>query len=93
MFGAGKGVTPNYVHTGDKANWSKRMVDYDSEKHTGTPGTTWDYYEAYTNDQISDTSFPKYVWEYFTTEAKYLEFLQTLALVTGTDVTIGGLWR
>ena len=91
VFGAGKGVTPTYVYTGDKANWSKRMVDYNSEKHTSEgKGTTWDYYEAYTNDQISDTSFPKYVWEYFTTEAKYLEFLQTLALVTGTDVTIGG---
>ena len=90
VFGAGKGVTPNYVYTGDKANWSKRMVDYNSEKHTGTPGTTWDYYEEYTEAQIADTSFPKYVWEYFTTEDKYFEFLQTLALVTGTDVTIGG---
>ena len=80
VFGAGKGVTPNYVHTGDKANWSRRMVDYNSEKHTGTPGTTWDYYP-------DDHS---YVWEYFATEDKYLEFLQTLALVTGTDVTIGG---
>ena len=103
VFGAGKGVTPNYVHTGDKANWSKRMVDYNSEKHTSEgKGTTWDYYEAYTNDQISDTSFPKYVWEYFVDDAdqsaanyksgedKYFQFLQTLALVTGTDVTIGG---
>ena len=91
VFGAGKGVTPTYVYTGDKANWSKRMVDYNSEKHTSEgKGTTWDYYEAYTNDQISDTNFPKYVWEYFATEDKYFEFLQTLALVTGTDVTIGG---
>ena len=91
VFGAGKGVTPNYVHTGDKANWSKRMVDYNSTKHTSEgKGTTWDYYEAYTEAQIADTSFPKYVWEYFTTEDKYLEFLQTLALVTGTDVTISG---
>ena len=80
VFGAGKGVTPNYVHTGDKANWSRRMVDYNSEKHTGQPGTAWDYYPE---DH-------KYVWEYFATEDKYLEFLQTLALVTGTDVTIGG---
>ena len=80
VFGAGKGVTPNYVHTGDKANWCKRMVDYNATKHTGEPGTTWDYYP----DNHA------YVWEYFTTEAKYLEFLQTLALVTGTDVTIGG---
>ena len=80
VFGAGKGVTPNYVHTGDKANWSKRMVDYNATKHTGEPGTTWDYYP----DNHA------YVWEYFTTEDKYFEFLQTLALVTGTDVTIGG---
>ena len=80
VFGAGKGVTPTYVYTGDKANWSKRMVDYNATKHTGEPGTTWDYYP----DNHA------YVWEYFTTEDKYLEFLQTLALVTGTDVTIGG---
>ena len=90
VFGAGKGVTPNYNNTPGADNRSKRMVDYNSEKHTGTPGTTWDYYEAYTEAQIADTNFPKYVWEYFTTEDKYFEFLQTLALVTGTDVTIGG---
>ena len=80
VFGAGKGVVPNYIHTGDKTNWSKRMVDYNDSKHTGEPGTTWDY---------TDDSH-QYVWEYFYPEAKYLEFLQTLALVTGTDVTIGG---
>lgn len=102
VFGAGKGITPNYVQTGDKENWSRRMVDYKSTKHTGEPGTTWDYYEAYTEDQIADTNFPKYVWEYFVDDAnpsatnyksgkdKYFEFLQTLALVTGTEVTIGG---
>ena len=92
VFGAGKGVTPNYVHTANKTNWSKRMVDYNPTKHTGELGTTWDYYE----DNHA------YVWEYFvddadataanykTGEDKYLEFLQTLALVTGTDVTING---
>ncbi len=106
VFGAGKGVTPNYVHTGATTNWSKRMVDYNSEKHIsgegGNEGQTWDYYEAYTEDQIADTNFPKYVWEYFVDDAdptaadyktgkdKYFEFLQTLALVTGTEVTIGG---
>ena len=102
VFGAGKGVTPTYVHTGDKENWSRRMVDYKSTKHTGEPGTTWDYFEKYTEDQIADENFPKYVWEYFVDDAnpsatnyksgkdKYFEFLQTLALVTGTEVTIGG---
>ena len=90
VFGAGKGVTPNYNNTQGNVNRSKRMVDYNSEKHTGTPGTTWDYAEAYTEAQIADTNFKKYVWEYFAAENKYFEFLQTLALVTGTDVTIGG---
>ena len=80
VFGAGKGVTPNYNNTPNDDNRSKRMVDYNATKHTGEPGTTWDYYP----DNHA------YVWEYFPTEAKYLEFLQTLALVTGTDVTIGG---
>ena len=101
VFGAGKGVTPAYVHEGDKSNWSKRMVDYNSTKHTSEgKGTTWDYYEAYTEAQITDEDFPKYVWEYFVDddqsaanyksgEDKYFEFLQTLALVTGTDVESG----
>ena len=91
VFGAGKGVTPNYNNT-QNDNRSKRMVDYNATKHTGEPGTIWDYYE----DNHA------YVWEYFvndddptaanykTGEDKYLEFLQTLALVTGTDVTIDG---
>jgi hypothetical protein len=66
------------------------MVDYNSTKHTSEgKGTTWDYSEAYTEAQIADTNFKKYVWEYFANENKYFEFLQTLALVTGTDVTIG----
>ena len=101
VFGAGKGVTPNYVHTGATTNWSKRMVDYNSEKHIsgegGNEGQTWDYYVD--DKGKKDT---RYVWEYFvddadptaadykTGKAKYLEFLQTLALVTGTDVTING---
>ena len=86
VFGAGKGVEPNYIYgTDNKAEWSKRMVDYDSEKHKGEPGTTWDYYvdEEGNKDE-------RYVWEYFATKDKYLEFLQSLALVTSTDVTING---
>jgi len=81
VFGAGKGVEPNYVYgTDNKAGWSRRMVDYNPAKHTGDPGTTWDYYPDNHN----------YVWEYFDTEAKYLVFLQSLALVTSADVTING---
>ena len=90
VFGGGKGVVPNYVKSGDKANWSRRMVDYNPEKHAEGEGETWDYYKEYTEAQKADNTFPKYVWEYFANKDKYLEFLQTLALVTGTDVTIGG---
>ena len=98
VFGAGKGVEPDYKYNAEDAGdatkralWSKRMVDYNSSKHeTLKEHETWDYSEAYTAAQKADENFKKYVWEYFTTEAKYLEFLQSLALVTGTDVTIGG---
>lgn len=94
VFGAGKGVTPHYVHTGERVNWSRRMVDYapDREKNPHTQdnkGKFWDPYDD-PDDPNDDPDHPTYVWEYFTTEDKYLEFLQTLALVTGTDVTIGG---
>ena len=94
VFGAGKGVTPHYVHTGERINWSRRMVDYapNREKNPHTQdnkGIFWDPYDD-PDDPNDDPDHPTYVWEYFTTEDKYLEFLQTLALVTGTDVTIGG---
>ena len=103
IFGAGKGVTPVYNNVPGNENRSKRMVtyDYDPDKPEAERGPhspeaqaagKWEYYP-------DDHSF---VWEYFvddddptaanykTGEAKYLEFLQTLALVTGTDVTING---
>ena len=84
LFGAGKGVTPAYYYdpanTGTKENWSKRMTTYNASTHVSGEGTTWDYYPE-------DSRF---VWEYFTTEAKYLEFLQTLALATETHVTVQG---
>ena len=84
VFGAAKGVVPDYHYDPDdiesKANWSKRMVTYSSTTHVSGEGTTWDYYPK-------DNRF---VWEYFTTKAKYLEFLQTLGLSTTTNVTIDG---
>ena len=85
LFGAGEGIEPHYFYategTAHKASWSRRMVDYNPEKHEeGDIGVTWDYFP-------DDHS---YVWEYFTTKDRYLEFLQTLALVTGTDVTVQG---
>ncbi len=93
VFGAGKGVEPNYVYgTDNKAGWSRRMVDYNSTKHTSEgEGVNWDYYVDENGDKDE-----RYVWEYFvgddykTGKDKYLEFLQSLALVTSTDVTING---
>ena len=88
VYGAGKGVTPAYNNTQGDVNRSKRMVTYNSSKHTS--GGAWNFIKNYSQDEIADATFTKYVWEYFTTETKYFEFLQSLALVTGTDVTING---
>ncbi len=94
VFGACKGVTPNYVETG--TNRSKCMKTYDryiDETHgrhkDGEVGETWDYIETYPNDYEGT----KYVWEYFVGddgEADYLGFLQTLALTSNTFVTLEG---
>ena len=62
VFGAGKGVVPNYVASGEGA--SQKMIKGD--------GTNPDRLVGFDN------------------EGAYLEFLQTLALVTNTDVSIGG---
>jgi len=75
VFGAGKGVLPVYT-----VKESKRMAAYDATKHGTGEGETWDYYP---DDH-------RYVWEYFATEDAYLEYLQTLSLVTNSDVTITG---
>ena len=97
VFGAGKGVEPEYNYNvadaGDatkRALWSKRMVTYASADRTTGEHTTWDYIKEYTAAELADATITKHVWEYFTTESRYLEFLQTLALVTGTDMTVGG---
>jgi len=84
VFGAGKGVEPAYTAddaaTTDTDERSKRMMSYNSTLYTTANQTTWAY---------SDDSH-EYVWEYFDTEAKYLTFVQTLALATQTYVTVGG---
>lgn len=84
VFGAGKGVVPDYTTdnaaTTDVDERSKRMMSYNPTLYTDANKNTWAY---------SDNSH-KYVWEYFDTEAKYLTFVQTLALATQTSVTVGG---
>ena len=85
VFGAGRGGDPHWVYgTDNKANWSRRMMKYNSTLHKdgeGEKGTKWDPYDT------SETT-PTYVWEYFPTEAEYSTYLETLALATAPNVTI-----
>jgi len=77
VFGACKGVEPAYNNTVDNANRSKSMQLY-----TNRPNDTslWSHYN---NDENSP-----FIWRYYASEADYLDFLQTLALTSNTDVTI-----
>lgn len=77
VFGAGKGVEPDYQTSGDDR--SKCMKHYNADKHKTENSAYW--------SRIDGTD---YVWEYFATEDDYKTFLETLALATYTDVTIGG---
>ena len=86
VFGAGQGIDPStsagsYKYgSGTSDTWSRRMVEYNSTTHATGEHVLWDYYP-------DDHNF---VWEYFETKEKYNNFLQTLALVTNTSVTING---
>ena len=82
VFGACRGVDPDYNYgSGDKKDWSKRMMKYSDEFVSGkTEETDWDYYE---NDRT-------YIWDYMTSESAYLSYLETLALATEPIVTISG---
>ena len=88
-FGAGKGVVPGtYDFTNfsgaNRTNYPKRMALYDSEKYLDADKEkTWEYVDPTDPEN-------KNIWEYFNTEAKYHTFLQTLSLVTHSNVTIGG---
>ena len=69
VFGAGKGVLPQFVESGE--GQSQKMVKGD--------GVLPDQLVAFTADETHATA-----------EDAYLEFLQTLALVTNSNVTIDG---
>ena len=82
VFGAGMGVDESkktYTYA-DNANRPKRMMTYASELYTDANKTFWEFSDA----------THTYVWEYFDTKTKYLNFLQTLALATDTRLTING---
>ena len=83
VFGAGKGILPkNYTYT-DKNNKPKRMVLRDETIHTDDKkGTGWDYVDP--NDNNNNN-----VWEYFADRDAYIIFIQTLALSSYANVTIG----
>lgn len=85
VFGAGQGATPQVYTYVDKGHMPKRMMSYNSNLYKEEYGQNedpiiWEY---------SDTE-QKNVWEYFDTEAKYLTFIETMALTTQTEVTVDG---
>ena len=88
VVGAGQGVNPN-TYSASGENRSKRMMTYAVRFTEETKGTAWNYIKTYPEDY----SGTKYVWEYFTGEngeSDYKTFLETLALASETEVTIGG---
>ena len=82
VFGAGMGVDESkktYTYA-DNANRPKRMMTYASGLYTDANKALWEFSDA----------THTYVWEYFDTKTKYLNFLQTLALATDTRLTVNG---
>ena len=82
VFGAGMGVDESkktYTYA-DNANRPKRMMTFASGLYTDANKALWEFSDA----------THTYVWEYFDTKTKYLNFLQTLALATDTRLTING---
>ncbi len=82
VFGAGMGVDESkktYTYA-DNANRPKRMMTFASGLYTDANKELWEFSDA----------THTYVWEYFDTKTKYMNFLQTLALATDTRLTING---
>ena len=77
VFGACKGVTPAFVASGENRSKSMQLA-------TNAPSDAglWSHYN---NDEKSP-----FIWRYYPDEDAYLAFLETLALTSNTDVTIGG---
>ena len=85
VYGAGKGVEPNYVTDPNNPN---KYKDYKSMQlignvPSGDEGDTWDYYVD--DDGKIDRNF---IWVYYKTEAAYQSFLNTLAIASNPTVTI-----
>ena len=83
VFGAGKGAVPKVYsyNINDKETMPRRMMSYTSDLYKADKeNITWEYSDAE----------KKNVWEYFDTEAKYITFIETMALATETEVTVSG---
>ena len=80
VFGAGKGILPKIYTYTDKTTMPRRMVLYDATKFTTSNQNLWEY--------VSESDHQN-VWEYFPDEHAYITFIQTLALSSYTNVTIG----
>lgn len=82
VFGAGMGVDPtNDTYSYDDTD-EETMRSSRPRRMTLKPGILPTIYDATDNDRV--------IWEYFDDQASYYDFLQTLALVTNTNVTIRG---
>ena len=80
VFGAGKGYLPDTVYSyTDNANRPRRMIVKIDTIHTAD-NHNWEYVYDSSNSNI---------WEYFVSEKAYLDYIETLALSSQTDVTIG----
>ena len=89
VYGSCKGVTPNYVESGDNRSMSMQLYDNRPKEANGTEKAEhmyWDYYETYPLEYAG----PKFVWVYYTTKDDYLAFIPTLGLASNTHVTIDG---
>ena len=89
VFGAGKGINP-FDADHNNINYTNNPEDPDNKKKpkrmTKTPGEGKPWPALY--DNVGDGS--EFIWEYYTSQEKYFNFLQTLALGTDTHVTIDG---
>ena len=77
VYGSCKGVTPNYVASGDNRSKSMQLLTY-----APSDGNLWSHFENNVNSP--------FIWRYYATEDDYLAFLPTLGLASNTHVTIGG---
>ena len=88
VFGAGKGILPTgYDYqsgTPKKDHYPRRMVLFDAQTHNSGNQAYWEYVDP------ANSNINKNIWEYFPDEDSYLRFIQTLALVDETHVTIKG---